>query len=379
MVRLSDIQPIDSTKPVIHNEDGTFSTELTIGIEADGKFLNIPTIVKGEELSAEEAIFAFERGQNEPVGVFNTRKERDDAAKDRSVQLGIIRVVQPHTPISIRLSEIRLFEETINEPITPEEKLGFFEEVSIGFDEALARFPQLVGRGIYMFGKTVAEEPAAIFTAEPLTTFLKIKPKTKILRTIGERIMNVGLRLNAKTELSVKRKFPQEVQNKFARTLGAGVSSLGASIGLGMSFGPAAAGLAFGGVAFTEGFFKADQKGKDFDDSLRIGSLKGLTEGSLEFVGISRILRSQGGVLLRIIKGSVVEGTTEFAQEIGSGVIDFGTGLEEFKGRESVVDLLSQATLAASVGAVLGGGGFNSRNDCTEERNRARAKRIRGH
>ena len=83
--------PIDTRRPTIDNPDGSFSTERTIGIEANGKFYNIPTIVNGQQLTEEQAIREFEAGRNAAVGVFNSQAEADAAARERSQAIGDIR------------------------------------------------------------------------------------------------------------------------------------------------------------------------------------------------------------------------------------------------------------------------------------------------
>lgn len=82
---------IDVSRPKIKNPDNSFSTERTIGIEADGKHYLIPTIVNGVELSEEDAIRAFQEGRNKPVGTFNSREESDAAAPLRSNRIGEVR------------------------------------------------------------------------------------------------------------------------------------------------------------------------------------------------------------------------------------------------------------------------------------------------
>lgn len=78
-----------SGKPVIHNPDGSISTERTITIEADGKFLVLPTIINGVEYSPQEAISKLHTGENKPVGVFNSQAEADQFAVARSASLGL--------------------------------------------------------------------------------------------------------------------------------------------------------------------------------------------------------------------------------------------------------------------------------------------------
>lgn len=84
-------RPIDMSRPKLDNGDGTFSTERTIGIEADGMFFNIPTIVNGREVSEDDAVYLFFAGKNPPVGVFKTQAEADALLPheaNRSVGLG---------------------------------------------------------------------------------------------------------------------------------------------------------------------------------------------------------------------------------------------------------------------------------------------------
>ncbi len=82
---------IDLARPMLSNADGSFSTERTITIEADGKHLLIPTIVGGKQLSPEAAIAAWEAGTNKPVGIFNSSEEADAAAVARSKRIGALR------------------------------------------------------------------------------------------------------------------------------------------------------------------------------------------------------------------------------------------------------------------------------------------------
>ncbi len=82
---------IDPTRPVLNNADGSFSTERTITVEADGRHYVIPTIVGGKERGEDEAIDLWKKGSNREVGVFPTAEEADKYAVSRSEQIGKIR------------------------------------------------------------------------------------------------------------------------------------------------------------------------------------------------------------------------------------------------------------------------------------------------
>ncbi len=75
-------------KPILSNPDGSISTERTITIGADGKFFNIPTIVRGEDVGPKRAVELFRKKKNKPVGVFGTQAEAEKAARARSISIG---------------------------------------------------------------------------------------------------------------------------------------------------------------------------------------------------------------------------------------------------------------------------------------------------
>ena len=126
-----------------------------------------------------------------------------------------------------------------------------------------------------------------------------------------------------------------------------------------MLAGPQAPAIAFGLAAGTEGFVEARQKDKDMDDSLRIGGILGFFEGGLEFWGINRIIKLQGGSIKKLIgnavNGMATEFSQEFSQSTASGTIKTSTGLREFKGLESVKQIIGEALFEGAIGAVLGG------------------------
>lgn len=83
--------PIDEQRPIISNDNGSFSTERTITIEVDGRYVNIPTIVNGHQVSVSNAIMLWEEGSNPEVGSFSTEAEALQHARDRSQQIGRLR------------------------------------------------------------------------------------------------------------------------------------------------------------------------------------------------------------------------------------------------------------------------------------------------
>ena len=82
---------IDLSRPIIKNGDGSFSTERTITVEADGRHYVIPTIVNGKEYAPDQAVRLWTQGKNQHVGEFGSAQEADAYARNRSAQIGRIR------------------------------------------------------------------------------------------------------------------------------------------------------------------------------------------------------------------------------------------------------------------------------------------------
>lgn len=84
----------DEGRPIVKNPDGSVSTERTTTVEIDGKWVNIPTMFGGKQVSDEEAVDIMTRnGMVDPetgrtMPTFDSREEAETAAKARSKELG---------------------------------------------------------------------------------------------------------------------------------------------------------------------------------------------------------------------------------------------------------------------------------------------------
>jgi hypothetical protein len=90
--------PIDTSRPLLKNNDGSYSTERTITIttaDTTGRerFINIPTIVNGQQLSEEQASTLYFQGKNPAVGEFDTMDQALASAKARTQAIGETRGV----------------------------------------------------------------------------------------------------------------------------------------------------------------------------------------------------------------------------------------------------------------------------------------------
>jgi hypothetical protein len=82
---------IDRSRPILENDDGSFSTEETITIDAGGRFVNIPTIIAGRRVSEDQAVEAWRRGKNPAVGEAPTLAQAEKMAQERSTRIGQVR------------------------------------------------------------------------------------------------------------------------------------------------------------------------------------------------------------------------------------------------------------------------------------------------
>ena len=69
-----------NNRKVVHNSDGSISTERSFSVNIDGKEVLLPTVINGKIVSEEEAIRHYEK-TGEYLGKFNTVKEADEYAQ----------------------------------------------------------------------------------------------------------------------------------------------------------------------------------------------------------------------------------------------------------------------------------------------------------
>lgn len=88
---LTGSPPGNAGRPALQNPDGSYSTERTITVGADGKYYNIPSIVSGRQRTPDEAIALWRSGQNAAVDSAATEQEALARAQARSNQIGMAR------------------------------------------------------------------------------------------------------------------------------------------------------------------------------------------------------------------------------------------------------------------------------------------------
>ena len=76
--------PINPNRAQLQNADGTISTERIFTTEIGGAWFNIPSVVNGKKLPEEQALAEFRRGMNPAVGVFQSKRDAERAAEERT-------------------------------------------------------------------------------------------------------------------------------------------------------------------------------------------------------------------------------------------------------------------------------------------------------
>ncbi|MEA3347285.1 MAG: hypothetical protein U9Q21_04290, partial [Candidatus Auribacterota bacterium] len=263
-------------------------------------------------------------------------------------------------PKSYRLSDVMRLGSYDIPPQNDLRELGVGENLVEGAVQAFASAPQVAGTFIMAYGDYVRktadkmDKQGVIFGIKPLIS----------AKGMGQRIFEVGEKISEANEKYINEKFPEQKNytfaDKFARGVGQGFVSLATAIGMGAFAGPTAPAIAFGMSAGAGGFVEAGEKGKTLDEAKNIGLMLGFAEGSLEFVGIKRLLGLKGGSIKKLVSNTVNGMATEFVQEFSQtgaeGVIKTATGLREYKGAESIKEILKDSLFSGAVGAVLGGG-----------------------
>jgi hypothetical protein len=72
----------------VKNPDGSYSSERTISVGIDGRHYNIPTMIKGKQLSTQQAIDSAKKVGIRRFPNFRTPEEASSAAAERSRRLG---------------------------------------------------------------------------------------------------------------------------------------------------------------------------------------------------------------------------------------------------------------------------------------------------
>lgn len=134
-----------------------------------------------------------------------------------------------------------------------------------------------------------------------------------------------------------------------------GVGSVAAALGVAIvTKSPNAAAVLFGGIAGQSGYEEALAAGIEPEKALKVGSVRGLVEGTLEKIGLHCYIEGlkTRGIITRILKNAAVEATQEMSQQTAEEILQTKYGGRKEDWKRAAEDIL----LSGFVGMIVGGG-----------------------
>jgi len=136
--------------------------------------------------------------------------------------------------------------------------------------------------------------------------------------------------------------------------IGNGGSSLLTSIGLTvMTRSPKSATVLFGAIQKSQVYEEARAAGKTPREASNISNVAGVVEGSLEMVGLDKLMVAMKGnsAVKRFVSGFIIEATQEGSQQAGEELITQGTDIRN----KSTLDTINDILYNAALGGIIGG------------------------
>lgn len=254
----------------------------------------------------------------------------------------------------------------LNTDINGRNKADFFGKIpyySKQFGKGMVNFTLNIPKVPFVFQKEVGElirEVEKPKGFEKFTTFGLIKRsmfelgKTKIDDSIIESNQRM-IDFNNETIDKIGIKRPEDKLGRFIFDLGGAAGSLALSIGtVAVTGNPILASGVFGALQQTSLYEEARAKGKTAKEAFRIGSVGGIAETSLEYVGLHVFLESMkvykpfGRLILRTATESIQEISQQFSEETVAKI----SGIRDTTWKVIVANSL----YAGGIGAITGAG-----------------------
>lgn len=228
------------------------------------------------------------------------------------------------------------------EPLPPPQP-NILERLERGFTKSVESAPQIVGQGLYFLGSNF--HPSAT------------PDEQQESGSFGDRLARLGITMTERNQAEIAEKYPEKPD--IWEKVGGAVPAVGAfALGSMTGFSEAAAAtLAVGGGAQAglDAFSTLKSKGVDTEKANLLAGAVGAGAGSAMAFGIGNFLKATGPALVQLAKG-VVNGYLGGALQTGvTGSLQLATGVQDFKGLDSLKQLLVDAHESGVTFAVLGG------------------------
>jgi len=268
------------------------------------------------------------------------------------------------TPTKGHLFDKPMSYQSTAKPIVPEsqrikeEPVGTLQSFAKGIIGMGAQLPQVAGTLIKEIGETEQMGDIKIGLLGPISLFgignitipvLSQERKERLNEAVAEFGENVTE--TNKRWVEEKGLLPQRNEKMLAYQLGSGIASLGTAVGLTIATkNPAAATAVFGLMAKSRTYEEATEAGKTPEEAKLISTLAGLTEGALEYVGISKFMKPVFGT--KILGRAISRFATEATQE---GLQEFGSNAWARIGYDQKRNLMQGVNEAVLIGGIIGG------------------------
>jgi len=272
-------------------------------------------------------------------------------------------VTLPHVMKSVSLSDSAHFGRSSDityEP-PPEEPKPILERLAGDITKPLAQTQRFIGSALYVFGDTlganVEREKASREMAQHYPEGFLVDDRRTWNQKLGDRIASAGLIMMERNDKAVAQQYPQ--QDNWLDQVIQSTPAMGGIVGLGVFLGApaaiAAGAITAGAQSGMDAYIEARQKGKTSEEADRIAAMMGLGVGGAASFGIDRFFKGTGAWFKRSIQGAVAGFVGMAGQSLAGGTIKLATGLEEYRGKESLIKLMNEAAYTGSIGAALGG------------------------
>lgn len=246
------------------------------------------------------------------------------------------------TPISAAMAANVGSSNPVQYTAPPPEPLPIQDRLARGFTRSVESAPQVIGQGLYYLGSHFDPEAS--------------KSEVESGSSFGDRMAQMGLLMTERNQQAMQEKFPEKPD--WAENIGA-AGPMVAAIGLGTLAGwggAAAATLAMGsGIAMNnEAFQDLRTKGLSTDDAGRLAASVGIVSGGAMAMNVGHFLQAVGGPVKQFAKGMINGFTGGAAQSLATGAIQTAMGVREYKGVESLKELISEAAATGVTFAVWG-------------------------
>ncbi len=373
--------PIDLTKPVIRNPDGSISTEETMTVEREGRWHLVPTIISGRRVSEDQAIAEWRSGRHRDVGSFASQGDADTYARARSQRIGeLTRATRPATGFRTRggqfvLTEPEQFRDPFDRDVQGEQRAPWTGEGGVleslpaqmvaGTRNAVANLKRMMAEESAAqrrsVGPAVGETPAGAVTGRAAPGSIE---RQRSLLVQDEAAVEAAAReaVQARSDLQLVTPHGMDVAQQAVSSLAqsAPPTALGIAVGI-LTRNPALAmTIAGGGGGAIQGgstYGEARERGAPHRLSATAATIDAILEGVGEALPLRIALKLGSPIIARIVNTIAAESGQEAVTQAAQDLRAMAMENPDLSFNEAWHNLKVAALAGAMGGAAYGGAG----------------------